>query len=130
MVSGFQRVAKKLESHWMAQLEEFFLSRMSCGSVFHVTPRIYTFGKENRVVLEIEIRLNEGTGLSRFVYVDRDVTTTIPAQVELLMMDIECAPTWRWSANPYDTTYHGEFAHRMNHKVVSDSGAYNFPTLF
>lgn len=43
--------------------------------------------------------------------------------VELVLMDVECIPTWIWNARPFKR-YEGQFARIGNRKEVSDSGVY------
>lgn len=127
MVSGFQRIAPKLDGPWTDQLTKVFIDRMTCGSVFAVRARLFKLSNDNFTGIEIKIRPDEGNGPVRFIYIERDSTVSVPVQVELMFMDIECAPTWHWGAAYNMLVYYAEFANKRNLKVVKDSGADRYP---
>lgn len=89
------------------------------GAVFHVAV------EDRGSVLWVYLTANEGRGKRYRLILSRDWSTSIPAQVELALMDIECAPTWVWGLAS-DRSYRCEFAHVTNPECLDDSGADRF----
>lgn len=119
---------------WAEQLPDEFRKSLMCGSVFH-THVFVEKHNEKCLLFHVQFRLVEGTGPQFSLYFannHENGTVNIPSQVELLMMDIDCAPTWPWHYVPVSSRncreeYIGEFAHYNNYKCVGDSGASRFP---
>ena len=111
---------------WHDQLPQEFVERLQCGSVFHTHVDVALVW--NRcIIFSVMFLLNEGLGVRRMLKFanDHKGKYTIPEQVEMLMMDIDCAPTWVWTRY-VNHRYVGQFAHYRNYKVVGDSGASRF----
>ena len=111
---------------WAEQLPKRFRETLSCGGVFHVHVHVPLL-RGHCLIFTVEFILAEGTG-ERFSlnFANHPEDGSIPTQVELLLMDIDCAPTWSWHLNFVNSgggMYIGEFAHYSNYKCVSDSRA-------
>lgn len=102
-------------------------SPLTNGGVFEViaTPRFMSFSGRCMTV-NLMLIAQEGYGASFSITLANNQTESIPAQVELFLMDIDCVPTWRWSQDNKGS-YHGQFANSRSMKAVRYSGAYNFP---
>ena len=117
-----------LDKTWAEQLPKEFLERMTCGRVFHVhiRPELYS-GK--CLLFKTDFRLEEGNGERfRLYFANHPEEGSIPSQMELLLMDINCAPTWSWHQHQ-NGMYVGEFAHCQNYKCMDDSLADHFPII-
>ena len=115
---------------WAEQIPSYFLKKLVCGSVFHVHVTLHQV-EDRCLAYRTTFILDEGLG-EYFSFVrsnkTEEGTLSIPAQVELLLMDLGCAPTWLWQFDGR-FRYVCEFAKETNPKVVKDSGAYDFQPI-
>ena len=115
---------------WTEQIPSYFLKKLVGGSVFHVHVLLHQID-DRCLAYTITFILDEGLG-EYFSLVRANRTEggmlSIPTQVELLLMDLGCAPTWLWQFDGV-LRYVCEFAKETNHKVVKDSGAYDFKPI-
>lgn len=121
----YQNDLNRFEAVNVADLKE---TPLTCGSVFHV--HAYALRKDAKsrtMLIQLYLIANEGRGNEYFMLLANNQRESIPTQVELMLMDIGCEPTWGWSYG--NGRYHGEFAISRNHKVVDDSGAAAFPVV-
>lgn len=110
-------------------MEELKETPLIHGGVFSVVAQPI-FNKQHSV-RTIEIRLvdREGHGDIWQHIILNDRKTSIPEQVELLLLEIECLPTWFW--HQANGRYYGQFAHKTNHKCADVFSAEDkgFPVL-
>ena len=98
--------------------------------VFHVSV-VPTFQKNRCTHMQVFLIPNEGNDHDNVqeITLARDPGDgSIPAQVELWLMEQGAAPTWVWGWKGV-SGYYGEFSLTPGHKRVSDSGAYNFESV-
>ena len=104
--------------------------------VFHVSV-VPAFQKNRCVHMRVFLIPNEGNDHDNVqeITLARDPGDgSIPAQVELWLMEQGAAPTWVWG---WDTTlgpwgasgYYGEFSLTPGYKECRDSGAYNIESV-
>ena len=96
------------------------------GGVFHVHARPMFMPGGRCLTIRVALITEEGNGKRYEFLLANNQTENIPTQVELMLMDLDCAPTWAWDVSFSGGAYQGQFARSRNHKVVSDSGCYRF----
>lgn len=99
------------------------------GSVFSV--EVTPIFNRQRSVRTAKLRLIEKEGhgdVWEHIFVN-DQKTPLPVQAEVLLMEINCLPTWFW--NQANGSYHGQFALYSNHKCddVFTAETKGFPVL-
>ena len=121
----YQNDLNRFEAVNVADLKE---TPLTSGSVFHVEAYpLRKNAKSRTMLIQLSLIASEGRGNEYFMLLANNQRESIPAQVELMLMDLGCEPTWRWTYN--SGHYHGEFAISRNWKVVSNSGAEEFPVV-
>lgn len=102
-------------------------SPLTWGMVFSVTAKPFFDWKGNCTYFELCLIEDEGYGTLYELTVPYNQVDSIPVQVELLLMELNCAPTWFWHYT--NAEYHCQFANATNKKCVDDAGAHKFPVL-
>ena len=118
-------------ANWVNLLPKGFVEALTCGSVFHVNVVLEMMNKRCWAI-HVWFLLDEGRGRGQVITITNDSQSeklSVPEQLELMLMDIDCAPTWRWTDNAPFYDYCGEFAHYRNLKCVKDSGASRFTPI-
>lgn len=93
------------------------------GGVFIVYVRPF-FNKQRRCLYyKVTFVLEEGWGERYSLYWVNDGKNSIPVQVELKLMEIDCLPSWGWYWDGRD--YVGQFAHERNRKTKGNFSAEN-----
>lgn len=99
------------------------------GGVFSVVA-IPMFNKQRSVrTIWVELIEQEGHGNIWQHIILNDQKTSVPEQVELMLLELECLPTWFW--HEANGAYHGQFAYKTNRKIndVFTSEGKGFPAL-
>ena len=110
-------------------LSDFKDTELTNGSVFSVEAHsIRRYVNTRTVAIKVMLRCFYDFDSAYFFILANNQRESIPTQVELKLMELECAPTWCWTYK--NGVYTSEFANIRNRKVISDSGSYSFPIEF
>ena len=107
-------------------ISDLLETEITNGGVFHVYARPMFMPAGRCLTIRVKLIAQEGLGQEYDFLLANNQVDNIPTQVELALMDLDCAPTWYWDISFSGAAYQGQFARSRNHKVVSDSGAYRF----
>lgn len=117
------------ELHTFIYLDELKETPIVRGGVFSVIARPI-FNKQHSVrTINVELIEQEGLGDIWQHIILNDQKISVPEQVELMLLELECLPTWFW--HEANGAYHGQFAYKTNHKIndVFTSEGKGFPAL-
>ena len=99
--------------------------KLANGGVFIVYARP-VFNRQKRCLYyKATFVLEEGRGEAYSLNWLNDCENSIPVQVELKLMEIDCLPSWNWYWDGYE--YVGQFAHERNYKTKGNFSAENSP---
>lgn len=110
-------------------LNDLLETELTSGRVFHVHVRPMFMPAGRCLTMRVALITEEGTGKRYEILMANNQVDNIPTQVELALMDLDCAPTWFWDMSFSGNAYQGQFARSRNHKVVDDSGCYRFEKI-
>lgn len=117
---------KTFDTYRVSNISDLLETELVNGGVFHVHARPMFMPGGRCLTIRVALITEEGNGKRYEFLLANNQTENIPTQVELMLMDLDCAPTWAWDVSFSGGAYQGQFARSRNHKVVSDSGCYRF----
>ena len=123
MYDGLNKVYK------VTNISDLLETELTSGRVFHVHVRPMFMPAGRCLTMRVALITEEGTGKRYEILMANNQVDNIPTQVELALMDLDCAPTWFWDMSFSGNAYQGQFARSRNHKVVDDSGCYRFEKI-
>ena len=107
-------------------LSDLFQTELTSGSVFSVYARPMSMPGGRCLTIRVRMTADEGAGRCFEILLANNQEDNIPTQVELMLMDLDCAATWMWDISFSQEAYQCQFARSRNPKTVGDSGAYRF----